>query len=1309
MDQDHPSNWGKSRRQSSEVRKWIKHHLAILLGGEADRIETHAPFASLGLSSLESITLSRKLGAWLGVEIPATLLWDHPTVEDVVLHVSGRGESDGRAGSETRPAIANEPIACIGMGCRFPGANGPQEFWELLANGRDAIGPVPPDRWDVNAFSSADPSAPGKMVSRFGGFLRDLDKFDADFFRISPREAYELDPRQRLLLETAWEALEDAGIPPSSLEGTQAGVFVATLGANYGATLFTQYLDCVDAYAGTGNGESVTANRLSYFLGTHGPSISLDTACSGSLVAVHLACESLRRGETSRAIAGGVNVILRPDDSVFFSKTGALSPDGRCKTFDERANGIVRSEGVGLVVLERLSDALEQGNEIYCVIRGSAVNHDGTTNGLMSPSSAAQEMLLREAYRRAGVPPAQVQYFEAHGTGTEIGDPIEVNTFGKVLAEGRQADFPCSIGSVKSNIGHCEAAAGIAGLMKVGLSLRHRRLPPNLHYERPNPLINFAELPVTVQTELGSWPDESKPLRAGVSAFGFSGTNAHVVLEEAPNGNGSGGDRAGEPADQLLTLSARSAGALHDLAHAYAERIRRPGNASFAEICKSAALHRDALPRRYAAVCSSREEACRQLEAFGEGRLARGVFASGPADGDRHLAMVFSGQGSHWPGMGAALFGSEPVFRRTLEQCDQFMKDLAGWSLCGLLDGKDDWVRLNETSVAQPLIFAIQVGLAALLRSWGLVPDAVIGQSLGEVAAAHVSGVLTLPEALRVAYHRSRLMQQVAGRGGTAMIGLGEQKVAEALEGFGEGLSLAGSNSPESSIVSGDPVIVDRFVREMTAGDVFARRLQGVDVAFHSAQMDPLVPELVASLHGLSPRPARIPLYTALIGDSVAGTELGPEYWGRNLRQPFLLPRAFAAMRESACDAVVEVSPHPVLVGSLRENVAREQVDALVVPTLRRDSDERVCLMETVGALFGRGFDPDWSAIHHGRARRVSLPTMPWQRQRYWLDQLPSAEKPTGFDPRTGKRLTASGRPVGHPLLGEHVALAARPGEHLWLCRLDLTSPGYLGDHRVGEAVIVPAAAYVEIALSAGKALLGQDSVVIEDLEISRALLLSDDGARQIQVTVSPVADDTYQLQIYSAGQGANEWIEHARARLRSAKGDDPSGERQDLVSIRSRCTEVVATEAHFAMMAAQGIQYGPAFKGLQEIWSGPGEALGRIGPFQVDLERITDYMIHPTVLDAAIQLVRHAYRAASNGPAQPRLPVGAARVLVHRRAPTAGLWCHATPKGDYSAEGRTIEVDLRLFEEDGSPVLQVRLPPAAKGGCRRGVSSRSR
>ncbi len=877
-----------------------------------------------------------------------------------------------------------EPLAIVGMACRFPGgADSPAAFWELLEEGRDAVRSLD-ERW---ALAGAPP---GADLPRWAGLLAGpVDRFDAAFFGISPREAISLDPQQRLLLEIAWEALEDAGIPAGSLEGSRTGVFAGAMNGDHARLVARLPRRLKDAYSFTGNLLSLAAGRVSYALGLQGPAAVVDTACSSSLVAVHLASQSLRARECDLALAGGVNLILDPSPMEDAAATQALSPEGRSKTFDALANGFARGEGCGLVVLKRLSDARRDGDRIWALLRGSALNQDGRSTGLTAPSVRAQEAVLREALRNARVEPGEVGFVETHGTGTSLGDPIEVEALRAVLGAPRPDGSVCTLGAVKTNLGHLEAAAGVAALIKTVLALHHESIPANLHLRRVNPRLRIEGTALTLATEPVPWPRGGQPRFAGVSAFGMSGTNAHVVLEEAP---------AAEPREaapprsaELVVLSARSEAALNTAAARLHEHLERHPELGLGDVAFSLARTRSALEYRLSLVAGSREELLLALAVAAKGGTPAGA-ARGRLDAGGALprvVLVFPGQGGQWLGMGRQLLAEEPVFRAAVEACDRALAHELGpgadWSLPGELSAEPAASRLGRIDVAQPVLFAMQIALAALWRSWGIEPSAVVGHSMGEVAAAHVAGALSLEDAVAVICRRSLLLRRISGQGEMALVELTVPEAEAALVGYEQRLSVAVSNSPRSTVLSGDPAALAEVLSALEARGVFCRRVK-VDVASHSPQVDPLRGDLIAALAALTPRAAAVPVRSTVTGAALAGPELVAGYWADNLRQPVRFAGAVEALLGEGYGLFVEVSPHPVLTPAIEEMRAAAASRGAVVGSTRREQPERRALLEALGGLWAQGATVAWDGLFAATARRVPLPSYPWQRERYWLD-----------------------------------------------------------------------------------------------------------------------------------------------------------------------------------------------------------------------------------------------------------------------------------------------------------------------------------
>jgi acyl transferase domain-containing protein/NADPH:quinone reductase-like Zn-dependent oxidoreductase/NADP-dependent 3-hydroxy acid dehydrogenase YdfG/acyl carrier protein len=1533
---------------------------------------------------------------------------------------AGEAESGGTHGGREA-----EPIAVVGLACRFPGAPDAEAFWRLLCERKDLLREVPADRWDASAWYDADPQKPGKMNTRHGYFLDGVSGFDPLFFGISPREAAEMDPQQRLMLEVAWEALGDAGVPASSLKGSRTGVFVGAIWHEYADRHLSEHA-AVTLHSATGQSLNIVANRLSYFLGLRGPSLAVDTACSSSLVAVHLACQSLRSGESRMALVGGANLMLAPEAQVLLSKFGGLSPDGRSKAFAAGADGFGRGEGAGLVVLQPLSAALASGARIYCVIRGSAVNNNGTGNGLTAPSVPGQAALLRDAYARAGVPTSRVHYVETHGTGTALGDPTEASALGAALGEGRAIDRPLLIGSVKANIGHQEGGAGIAGLIKVALSLSRRLVPPHLLHGEPNPRIPFGELRLSLPRELMPWPSEDEPATAGVSSFGWGGTNCHVVLEESPVGREELLPLAADSAEALLAQAARAeelvlherepvclrdlcrtwalhvrpgrhraaftfrtraelvaqlkalrqgrrrpglftadpgeqpprvafilapqgsqwpamgrellatepvfrarlealdatfmplagwsllealrdpnaraldmeeaaealtlavqvglaalwrswgvepevavghgvgevaaaciAGgleasdavwmvyrasrlrqweSLRDELEAAQERLRargqvgrwvstvvrelgpdgRTGDArcrtlrqpvrfaqaveklmaegfdtfvelsphpvlcrpveqllrkagrtglaigslrrdeprgallealgalhargvpvrwsalplpevpvaelpaarpaevpgrtevlplsaqtpdalveaarlllswmeerplSLHDLCYSASVHRSHLNHRLALLARTTTEARESLLAFTRGETRPGLSISRHADG-RHqpVVFVFPGQGSQWLGMGRRLMAEEPVFRSALQQCDAALRRFVDWSLLELLSS-DNAAWMERIDQVQPALFSVQVALARLWRAWGVVPDMVVGHSMGEVAAAHVAGALDLVDAARIICRRSVLLRRVSGHGGMAVVELTLEEARAAIRGLEEFLSVAASNSPRTTVLSGESRALDHVLEKLEARQVFCRRVK-VDVASHSPQMEPLRAELLAALEGLAPKRGEVPLYSTVTGEMTDGSDLEPAYWVRNLRDPVLLAPVVEKLVNAGHALFVEVSPHPVLLPSIEQTLSHLNVEGTVLPSLRREQPEREVMLETLGGLYATGREVEWKALYPEAGRLVRLPDYPWQRQHCWFQQCVS------------RRTQVAQASRGQALLGSMRRSSLRPGAFLWNVEVGVEQVPYLKDHRVQGSAILPGAVYLDWALAAAQESLGSGPWSVEGVRFDEALVVPDEQPRVAELLLESAdggGGGSFKVSSFvpSPGMsGAQVWTTHATGSVRpwqAPEGAIPSS--VSLEEIQGRCRELLLGDIFYAEMEQRGLQYGPSFRGLQEVWRREGEALGRMAcpPALGEVQGL-----HAALLDVGL----HALLAAAPVGESTLLPVRARRFVVLRRG-VMPRWAHArlasgeAPR-ESERQGTTLEGEVLLLDEQGVPIAWV-------------------
>ncbi len=908
----------------------------------------------------------------------------------------------------------HESIAIIGMGLRWPGgAHDPASAWQLLRDGVDAISEVPKDRWNIDDYFDPNPDAPGKMSTRWAGFITDIDKFDADFFGISPREATSMDPQQRLLMKVAWEALENAGHAPEKLVGSATGVFVGVASFDY-TQMQMQHVPLadIDAYLATGSSHSVCSGRLSYFLGLQGPSISLDTACSSSLVGVHLACQSLRSGECNLALAGGVNLIIIPELLINFSKSHMMAADGRCKTFDAAADGFVRGEGANLVVLKRLSDALANNDNILAVIRGSAINQDGRSSGLTAPNGPSQQAVIRQALTNAGVAPHEVGYVETHGTGTSLGDPIEVQALGAVLREGRAADQPVMIGSIKTNLGHLETAAGVAGLIKTVLALQQQEIPPHLHLKELSPHIPWQELPVTIPTQRTPWTAPNGKRIAGVSSFGFSGTNAHVVLEEFNDQLAVISDQSSVNSDQLsektdhpalntdhcslitdqrplhlLTLSAKTEAALHELARRYEKYFAENASTALGDICYSANAGRSHFDHRLSLMTSSNEQMREKLSSFINKQETLGVQQAWSDGTNRpEVVFLFTGQGGQYLNMGKQLFETQPTFRAALQRCDEILRAHLEQPLLSVLFPKSgEHSPLDDTNYTQPAMFALQYALAELWRSWGVAPGLIMGHSVGEIVAATVAGMMSLEEGLMIVSERGRLMHSLPQIGLMASILADEARVHEVLAPYVERVAIAASNGPESTVISGERNAVLEILRKLEASGVKTRPLQ-VSNSFHSPLVEPVLDEFEASCRRVKYQMPTTALFSSMRLDFVSEHNLlDAAYWRHNLRYTVRYSEALNKLRQHGYRVFVEIGPAPILV--VMGQKCYPNNEGVWLPSLRNGRADWEQMLESLATLYVNGVKPDWEKFERDYARRrVVVPTYPFQEQRYWIE-----------------------------------------------------------------------------------------------------------------------------------------------------------------------------------------------------------------------------------------------------------------------------------------------------------------------------------
>ncbi|MBH5333910.1 SDR family NAD(P)-dependent oxidoreductase [Streptomyces pactum] len=1136
---------------------------------------------------------------------------------------------------------ASEPLAIVGMSCRFPGGvTSPDELWELVAERRVGTTGFPDDRgWDLEGLYHPDPDHPGTSYTRQGGFLDGAGDFDAGFFGIGPREALAMDPQQRLLLEGAWEAFEDAGIDPLSLRGSDTGVFCGVMFQDYGfvAGMSDRSAE-IEGYLPTAAAGSVASGRISYTLGLEGPAVSVDTACSSSLVAVDMACKSLRAKECSLALVGGVTVLPRPNNFVEFSRQRALSPDGRCKAYAAAADGVAWAEGMGLLLLERLSDARRNGHRVLAVVRGSAVNQDGASNGLTAPNGPSQERVIRQALASAGLTPADVDAVEGHGTGTTLGDPIEAEAL--LATYGRErAGSPLKLGSIKSNFGHTMAAAGVAGVIKMVMALRRGTLPATLHVDAPSPHVDWDSGEVELLTEAQEWPATDRPRRAGVSSFGISGTNAHVILEEAPAEDPApAGDEAVPvpPAAVPVLLSARSEAALREQADRLRARMIAQPDLSVLDIGFSSVTTRAQLERRAVVVAPDRGALLSGLGALTAGDPATGL-VEGRTIGGRTV-FVFPGQGAQWVGMAVGLLESSPVFAESVAACGRALSEFVEWDLEDVLRGVEGAPSLERVDVVQPALWAVMVSLAALWRSYGVEPSAVVGHSQGEIAAACVAGGLSLTDGARVVALRSRLvLDRLAGRGGMVSVALPVERVEELLRPYEGRISVAAVNGPSAVVVAGDADAVAELVAACEREEIRARRV-AVDYASHSAHVEAVEEELLKVLAPVAPVPGKVPFYSTATGGFIDTATLDAAYWYGNLRGRVGFEPAVRALIDHGTGFFVEMSPHPVLTMAVEETAqahgAQDRVG--VVGSLRRDEGGPERFLTSLAEAHVAGVTVDWPVLFAGSgAKKVALPTYPFQHERFWLTPGAAA----------GDAAAAGLGRVEHPVLAATVQLGGRD-EWVFTGRLSQDSQPWTRDHTVFGTVLVPGTALVEMVLTAGREV---GCEVLDELVLEAPLVLEDDAARQFQITVGEAGEDgRREVAVHSRPESGSEderreAICHGRGRLTAAAGPaepfpvhwPPAG------------AEPVAVGDLYPRLADLGLGYGPLFQGVRAAWRSGQDVFAEVA--LPDDAGTDGFAVHPALFDAAL----HGSMLAKEAGSTVDLPFSWSGVRLGRTGPT--------------------------------------------------------
>ncbi|RSS55942.1 SDR family NAD(P)-dependent oxidoreductase [Streptomyces sp. WAC01280] len=1207
--------------QQRRVQELVREHLAVVLNHPSpEAVDTSRAFRDLGFDSLTAVELRNRLKNATGLALPATLVFDYPTPRTLADFLLAEILGEQAGGAESLPAdngVTDEPVAIVGMACRLPGGvASPEDLWRLVAGGGDAISGFPEDRgWDVEGLYDPDPDASGRTYCRAGGFLDHAGEFDAAFFGISPREALAMDPQQRLLLETSWEAVEDAGIDPTSLQGQQVGVFAGTNGPHY-EPLLRNTAEDLEGYVGTGNAASIMSGRVSYSLGLEGPAVTIDTACSSSLVALHLAVQALRKGECGLALAGGVTVMSTPTTFVEFSRQRGLAEDGRSKAFAASADGFGPSEGVGMLLVERLSDARRNGHRVLAVVRGSAVNQDGASNGLTAPNGPSQQRVIRRALADARLTPNDVDVVEAHGTGTRLGDPIEAQALIATYGQGRDAEQPLRLGSLKSNIGHTQAAAGVSGIIKMVQAMRHGVLPKTLHVDRPSDQIDWSAGTVELLTEAMDWPEKTDGglRRAAVSSFGISGTNAHVVLEEAPapapaststSDSDSDSDSEGTPAVEPSAggvvpwvVSAKTAGALDAQLGRLAAFADARTDVDSGAVARVLAGGRAQFDHRAVAIGTGRDDLATALAAP-EG-LVRGV-----ASGVGRVAFVFPGQGTQWAGMGAELLDVSEEFAEAMAECEKALAPYVDWSLEAVVRQTEGAPSLERVDVVQPVTFAVMVSLARVWQRHGVTPQAVIGHSQGEIAAACVAGALTLDDAARVVTLRSQsIATHLAGKGGMLSLALSEAAVLERLVDF-DGLSVAAVNGPTATVVSGDPVQIQELADACEADGVRARIIP-VDYASHSTHVESIESELAEVLAGLTPQTPRVPFFSTLEGAWITGPVLDGTYWYRNLRHRVgFAPAVDTLATDEGFTHFIEVSAHPVLTMALPETVTG-------LGTLRREQGGQTRLITSLAEAWANGLPVDWTSLLPATTttRHPDLPTYAFQTERYWPRPDLSA---------TGDITSAGLGAAEHPLLGAAVPLADSDGA-LLTGSLSLRTHPWLADHAVSGTVLLPGTAFVELAFRAGDQV-GCD--LVEELTLDAPLVLPRRGAVRVQLSVGAGDESgrrTFALYAHPEdASGEAVWTRHATGVLAvRTQGATPAA---DTEAWPPAGAEPVDVDGLYERFAASGYGYGPLFQGVRGVWRRGDEVFADVAlPAEVAGAEGARFGLHPALLDAAVQ-----------------------------------------------------------------------------------------
>ncbi|MBL8006959.1 MAG: SDR family NAD(P)-dependent oxidoreductase, partial [Ignavibacteria bacterium] len=1185
----------------SNLKEWLTVRLSELMQIKKETIDTSEPFAVYGIDSLKAVQLSGDLETLLGKELPAAIVYDYPNINSLADYLAGDTKAETAnvksSVSSGKQNAGNEPVAIVGIGLKFPDAKNVNEFWINLKNGRDSIRQIPENRWDKN---SLNPS-----TVTFGGFVDDTDKFDPVFFGISPREAVQIDPQQRFTLETAWQALEDAGINPNDLAGTNAGVFIGICTYDY-ARYSAGRKEYFDVYTGTGTSLSIAANRLSYFFDFRGPSIAIDTACSSSLVALHTACESLRNGQSSVALAGGVNLLLAPDWNIVFTEADMLAPDGRCKTFDKDADGYVRSEGCGIVVLKKLSDAERDGDRIYAVIRGSAINQDGRSNGLTAPNGPSQVAVIKKAVDNAGINADEISYVETHGTGTPLGDPIEVNSIKEALSTGREKDKTLLIGSVKTNIGHLEAAAGIAGVIKTSLALFNQEIPAHLNFKNLNPEILIEGTPVKVADKNKEWKGEKR--FAGVSSFGFGGTNAHVILQSAPSVKTTA---VKSKPHNILTLSAKNENSLNESADNYEKFLNENKSLNTDDICFSA-NKRAGHNHRLAIICSDTEDLKKEIANYKKRRESPDVIhGTVRLNHFPKIAFLFPGQGAQYIGMGKELYDTHPLFRKTINRCDEILRNHLEKSLLEVLfyEKDENLNPINETMYTQPALFSVEYALAQLWMSWGVRPSVMMGHSAGEYIAACLAGVFSLEDGLMLVTERGRLMETLTSNGEMYTIFTDEKKAREAIKDYADTVSVASINSPFKTVISGNKDSLAKILPGFDSAMIEYKKIN-VSIASHSPLMKTMIEEFRKVCNSVKYSAPAIPVVSNITGEIVTDRISGADYWCEHIMSGVRFSDSIKACVNYGCDTFIDLGPKPTSIGMGQESVMDPKITWLA--SFKKNFTAWETMLQGLGRLYVNGLNPDWNNFDKDFSHKlISLPSYPFQKQRYWIDES-KGSRSKSFSP-----LFASEAGSINSLTGSLINTASE-NEFIFNSVISGDSPAFLNGHIVFGKTVFPGAGFIETALSAYSSVMKIDKISISDIIFHQILLLENDEPSNVQTVLSRSGKDSFTFRIYSQSNiDGNVWTLHASGKLSGNK--HKHDENGGIDKFKKEFSNEINVNDFYRRIDKTGVEYKKEFRGVKKLYANDKSVFAFIG---VDTLNLDKFLIHPALLDSAFQSV---------------------------------------------------------------------------------------